>query len=233
MKQFHSFLAAAAATFVLIAVLGDSSSPIVSESSMSSRRLSLPDEGVDVVVFLDVDGVLAPWPEEDSDREGDNADEDDDDPYVQICYNAVTSARLGALSELLKHIPSNRRKLILSSAWRNRKECEELLLRYFQEYGQAHHKSPLKHIEAFDGRTGPHQASRQKEIAEWIKENKQYMENTAWVVLDDLSSVIEEEEYKEVFIEHSVITDGKVGLTHAETEQALKLLQQQLEGPDS
>jgi len=218
-----------------------------------SRILTSKFQGK-IVIFLDMDGVISVYPLENDDRKPsddeydeyflENKDEDNDDDDVdddgddlieldydlgEHCSMDVPSRTLAALSLLLEGIPKGQRKVVLSSAWRLSHTCRQRAIDYFAAYGEEH-GGPLKHLHEFAGFTGDGEESRQQEIVHWLQKHHHLESIAAWIVLDDRrTSVVEEEEYRELFKGHVVITGKHVGLTNKKVYQALSLIRKQLE----
>ena len=113
---------------------------IVGSSSSSSSSSDDDDEPGMILIFVDVDGVLAPWPTDPS------LDVDDDtsaDPTDNICYNDVPDHTLKEFAHLLSHIEEGRREVVLSSSWRNAQRCIDLILQKFHDYGNKHPHNSL------------------------------------------------------------------------------------------
>lgn len=187
----------------------------------------------EIIVFVDMDGVLAPWLK---DPESWVDDDESNDPLVNVCYNKVPDRTLDALSHLLGELPSKkggRTKLVLSSAWRYEPKCVELALDYIKAYVEKHPSSPLReHTTRFSALVGSEGDNRQEEIVHWFHHHENHHGGTkieAWVALDDLVSVKNDEAYKDMLKDHCVITDEYVGLTMKDAKKAVQLIKKQLD----
>jgi len=209
---------------------------VISNNSTFPVTATLPDTVIwegPVVVFLDIDGVLAPYSLDPNPYPEDLTY--DDDAYETLvefkCWRNFTDATLYALSSVLEVIPEQQRRVVLSSSWRRTDLCQGVALGLLHEYG-VRNGGPLAQIEKFDDITPDdacHQC-RQQEIAEWILAHEG--EPLAWIALDDLELVDTfqrewNEPYQEMFKGHAVHIEGDDGMTRADALKAIGYLKDQ------
>ena len=210
------------------------------EGNHKHRQLSTSFADM-IVVFLDMDGVLAVWPVHDDDDDDDAVDDrydsyfddnDDNDDFIVLdkplhhyCNRPVPSRTLEAFSSLLEAIPEDQRKVVLSSAWRLSHECRQTTLQYLEAYGAAN-GGVLANFKEFDGRTGDYHKKRHVEIEHWLDKHNRMEEIAAWVVLDDGA-------YKgkpsALFMDHVVTPGRHIGLTDEDVDRAIEIIQKQLD----
>jgi HAD domain in Swiss Army Knife RNA repair proteins len=173
-----------------------------------------------ILVFLDIDGVLLPFP---------NSTE-------STCGAIFPDDCLAALSTILATCPttSSSMELILSSTWRSQPNSVSDILDSFELYGKSH-GGPLAKIQSFADMTDPtFHAERQHEIYRYLlggKNNNACQKTTAWVVLDD-EELLEgkvNQNHRSIFQGHVVKTKSRLGLTATDAALAIRLLHQQLD----
>jgi hypothetical protein len=177
---------------------------------MTSSIGGSSNQNVDVV-FLDIDGVLLPY--------GDEQKEE------ACCSGLFPDRTLAAFSHLLT---TTRAVVVLSSTWRVRSDFREDALTAFRDYGDVF-GGPLKGMTEFYDVTDVNtHAERQWEIHDWCIANHDKIRS--WVALDD-EELIEGEtrrKYRSSFIGHVVKTECSIGLTMKDAQRAIKLLKKQL-----
>jgi len=165
-----------------------------------------------IVVFLDMDGVLLPFPLSSN--------------HIIQKGRIFPNETLDALSVLLRAFQQDNIALVLSSTWRVSAGMRQDILDDFHAYG----KGPLATLEDFYDITDPTlHTERQYEIQDWL--DRQHPESvTAWVALDD-EELIEgtaNAKYRDNFEGHVVYCDSKVGLTTQLAKKAIQLIRNQL-----
>ena len=137
-----------------------------------------------ILIFLDIDGVLLPFP--------DNAN------AKSTCGAIFPDDNLAALSVILQAFsttttaPLYQIEVILSSTWRAQPNLIQEILDSFELYGKAF-GGPLKDLHAFADMTDPeYHTERQHEIYKYMfanPNNTSHKDNhgsvVAWVALDD------------------------------------------------
>lgn len=207
--------------------------------SLQAIRPNHEDLEDKIVIFLDVDGVLAPyqldpWDDDENDYLA-VFGHADDDALAQLqdhmCWRNFTDDTLEALSHILENLDHSRTRVVLSSWWRVYPDCRKRVLEKFKEYG-ARQGGPLKHFHFFHDRTGKYRdGDRGQEIAKWLQRfNPDDDVLAAWVILDDREIRKGEinRPYRELFKGHVVQPDADAGLTMENAEEALELLDEQL-----
>ena len=199
-----------------------------------------------ILVFLDIDGVLLPFPTTVA-------------AHQSTCGAIFPDPTLAALSRILdafsgdtpsqsSHAVTKQPELILSSTWRAQENLIAEILHSFELYGKAH-GGPLQSIQAFDDMTDPeYHSERQYEIHKYLlklldgedtKNNdysssrgdcRDHQPSVAWVALDDeeLLEGASNAEHRSNFIGHAVKVNSRIGLTDDDAAFAIDLLQQQL-----
>jgi hypothetical protein len=170
------------------------------------------------VIFLDIDGVLLPFPQATPNPSG----------------RLFPDETLKALSRLLKYTQA---KLVLSSTWRVRDDfCYDILecLEKFAEaQGQPNHILH-SYSEHFWSKTDVNlHSERQWEIYAWLQTHpsQQFNQKIVWLALDD-EELIEEDknqQYRHAFQGHVVKTTSSVGLTMDDVNLGIHLWNEQLE----
>jgi HAD domain in Swiss Army Knife RNA repair proteins len=179
-----------------------------------------------IIVFLDIDGVLLPFPNLFNIVEG----------------RIFPDETLTALSLILKAFPSTKNKsartinqgepigtdvdIVLSSTWRVQKSIRDEIIADFHSYSD---DGPLGVMDDFYDITDPtFHGVRQHEIYRWLQ--TQETKSEAWIALDDEDLVygLENATYKSYFEEHVVHCDSTFGLTRENAMEAIRLLQKQL-----
>lgn len=158
------------------------------------------------VIFLDIDGVLLPFPK--------------DENSGSELFPAST---LTCLQSLLKELPEA--KLVLSSTWRVRKDFIQDIVDCIKGFGID--------FEGFFDITDPGMHSeRQWEIEQWVSNplNRKNYEKIVWLALDDeeLLEGDENQKFRKTFEGHVVKTQSHKGLTMDDVNDALKLWKIQL-----
>ncbi|MGK3754621.1 MAG: hypothetical protein ACI8RD_006930 [Bacillariaceae sp.] len=159
------------------------------------------------VIFLDIDGVLLPFPNENS-----SSDE------------LFPASTLKPLQCLLKETEGA--KLVLSSTWRVRKDYIADIVECMQNFG-----IDLGEEGAFFDITDPNMHSeRQWEIQDWLSKQNDNYEKIVWLALDDEHLIEGEvnENYREIFEGHVIRTESHVGLTMDDVKDGVKLWKLQL-----
>lgn len=195
-----------------------------------------------IVIFLDIDGVLLPFPP---------------DPKLHIPTGRIfPSETLAALSQILDAFPkcdvsivkekcttapSNSNfcggneteiDIVLSSTWRVQKYMRNDIISDFHAYGIG----PLGTFDDdFYDITDPNlHTERQHEIYEWLQRHSRSERNSnqilAWVALDDEELIHgpTNARLKPIFDGHVIHCDSKRGLTSEQAIEAIQLLRQQL-----
>ena len=204
------------------------------------RRTSTADYSFQdkVVIFLDIDGVLAPY------SLGKSPDLTDDENFyskskphltAHHCWRSFSNDTIQAFLTIVESIPATDRRIVLSSSWRHHRDCRKAILGHLQAYSEANGRTlPFQH---FDGTTGPTaQGIRQRQVAAWLQEHHTLEQHPissvlkAWIVLDDKDLVNgrENRKYSDVFARHAVRPDGQQGLTGNDADRAISLLQEQM-----
>jgi hypothetical protein len=191
------------------------------------------------ILFLDIDGVLLPFPNQSSQQ------------------RLFPDAQLQALSNLLEVTDA---ELVLSSTWRVRNDFVQDILDCFQQYASRHQNDsggggedvgacggvgPLERIakEGFYSITDPAMhTDRQSEIYDWLRGRKQEQQqqqrrrggchnNVIWLALDD-EELLEgdlNQNYRSTFEGHVVKTISSVGLTMEDVNKGIDLWKLQLD----
>ena len=159
------------------------------------------------VLFLDIDGVLLPFPNEGK--------------YGGGLFPAST------LEPLQRLLEETNAKLVLSSTWRVRKDFIQDIVDGIRGFGID--------FEGFFDITDPNMHSeRQWEIENWLskqQQSKKY-EKVIWLALDD-EELLEGDEnarFKDLFTGHVIKTKSHKGLTMDDFHDAVKLWKLQLSG---
>jgi len=159
-------------------------------------------------IFLDVDGVLLPFPRDDG---------EDRIKFPDKC--------LKALCKILEEVKNA--KIVLSSTWRCDPVAIGILLSEFRRYGEKDEGKVLRHIDSIDLITNPSMHTvRQHEIVDFVKRNLD--ENDAWIALDDDDSVGSDMKFKHITKDRYVETESNKGLTMKNAMTAVRLLRSQL-----
>ncbi|CAB9527808.1 expressed unknown protein [Seminavis robusta] len=192
-----------------------------------------------IVVFLDIDGVIAPYGldpmDDDADDDASHFFYDDQDSNLaklqsHNCWRDFTNETMDAFSKILSAFPHSELRVILSSYWRIHNVCRGAILQKFRDYGSLH-GGPLRQFDYFDDRTGDEMESRQAEIAQWLlKFNPDNDVLAAWVVLDDSECLRgrENKQYRDMFVGRVVKPFEDVGLTDKDADKAIQILNEQL-----
>jgi len=182
-----------------------------------------------IVVFLDVDGVLLPFPASSSNNSK---------------GRLFPDATLDALTLLLQAFagpPAAHQQyavsIVLSSTWRVSESMQQEILDDFSAYG----KGPLASLKRFYDITDPAMhTERQHEIYDWLQrtntprtaanDNDGDSIIAAWVALDDeeLIQGAANAQYRKTFEGHAVLCDSKIGLTAELAAEAIQLIRHQL-----
>jgi hypothetical protein len=182
-----------------------------------------------IIVFLDIDGVLLPFPHH---------------PSLPIAEGRIfPNETLSALSLILEAFPSTTMKsasfinqnessgigidIVLSSTWRVQKSIHHEIISEFHSYGCG----PLGTLNDFYDITDPaFHGVRQHEIYRWLQTHPSEM-IAAWIALDDedLLHGAENAEFKTHFEGHVIHCDSAVGLTRDQAMEGISLLQKQLD----
>jgi HAD domain in Swiss Army Knife RNA repair proteins len=156
------------------------------------------------VLFLDIDGVLLPFP---------NIED----------HNALfPRSTVQALQYLLQETGA---ELVLSSTWRVRQDFVHDIIECLQHYGVQ--------IEQFYGITDPTMHSeRQWEIAKWLSDHHHHspVDKIVWLALDDenLLDGDANQKYRNLFEGHVIQTKSDKGLTMDDVKKGLELWKKQI-----
>ncbi|CAJ1955745.1 unnamed protein product [Cylindrotheca closterium] len=172
--------------------------------SQETKRKRKRDNNASVlkVIFLDIDGVLLPFPQK--------------GPPKGTLFPTNT---IKALDRLLK---ATQASLVLSSTWRALDRFVQDILDDFQKHGLG--------VTAFHDMTDKHyHAERQWEIHRWLSQNEG-VNKLYWLVLDDEELIKGEENEKlaSTFQGHVVKPISSVGLTEEDVDRGIQLWQEQL-----
>mmetsp|Transcript_4454 Transcript_4454/g.10795 ORF Transcript_4454/g.10795 Transcript_4454/m.10795 type:complete len:169 (-) Transcript_4454:562-1068(-) len=162
------------------------------------------------VIFLDIDGVLLPFPNDGNSESG-----------------LFPASTLEPLKFLLQETDA---KLVLSSTWRVRKDFIQDIVDAIRGFGIE--------FEGFHDITDPNMHSeRQWEIQDWISKQRARKEHKGgrmvWLALDD-EELLEGDEnarFRDSFVGHVVKTASHKGLTMDDVRDALKLWESQWSSP--
>jgi HAD domain in Swiss Army Knife RNA repair proteins len=181
-----------------------------------------------IILFLDIDGVLLPFPNNAS--------------FNVPPGGIFPKEKLAALTHILEAFPvttaespesnmgyNSRINIVLSSTWRVQKSIRDEIISDFQAYG----RGPLGAFNDFYDITDPKlHTERQHEIYEWLRRRLGEQKNgvLAWIALDDeeLLQGVVNAKHKSYFDGHVIHCDSTVGLTHNQAIEAVHLLQAQL-----
>mmetsp|Transcript_18770 Transcript_18770/g.42684 ORF Transcript_18770/g.42684 Transcript_18770/m.42684 type:complete len:199 (-) Transcript_18770:490-1086(-) len=158
------------------------------------------------VIFLDIDGVLLPFPKDENSGSG-----------------LFPVSTLKPLQHLLKQTPGS--KWVLSSTWRVRKDFIQDIIDSIQGFGIE--------FEGFFDITDPNMHSeRQWEIERWLSNQRKQRkyDKIVWLALDD-EELIEgdvNERFREVFEGHVIKTESHKGLTMKDVDDAVESWNNQL-----
>ena len=152
------------------------------------------------VIFLDIDGVLLPFPTSD---ESEN-----------ILFPEST---LSSLQHLLREAQGA--KLVLSSTWRVREDFIQDIVNAIRDYGIE--------FEGFFDITDPKvHSERQWEIENWLSNQRKHdYKKIVWLALDD-EELLEgdvNKKFRERFTGHVVKTKSHEGLTMNDVTNAIRL----------
>lgn len=162
------------------------------------------------ILFLDIDGVLLPFPEHTPSSCG---------AYFPDINLESFAAIVEALPDLL---------VVLSSTWRVSNKMQQQVLDSFNIYGYTF-GGPLASIKGFFDITDPnYHSERQHEIFRWLSQHNAI--ERAWVALDDeeLLGGKANAKYRSHFEGHVVRTHSQLGLTMENANEAILLLRNQI-----
>lgn len=190
-----------------------------------------------VVVFLDIDGVLLPFsshPESKAEIES------------NILPNRTfPNCTLQALAHIFQHIPAA--EIVLSSTWRVQASFRNLILDEFRAFCSSssnpstdEQQLPKSFYDITDINL---HTERQHEIYEWLVQYQTNMNNgkssnttfkpsrCCWVALDDEELLCgpANATRRACFENHVIHCDHQVGLTMEQAQEAVRLLQMQLD----
>lgn len=151
------------------------------------------------VIFLDIDGVLLPFPK------------------IENHDALFPPATVRSLQYLLQETGAD---LVLSSTWRVRPDFVQDIVDCLQGYGVK--------IEGFIDITDPNMHSeRQWEIAKWLVDHK--TDHIVWLALDDenLLDGDANRKYRELFEGHVIQTKSHVGLTMEDSVKGVEFWKKQ------
>lgn len=130
------------------------------------------------------------------------------------------------LAALAKIIRVTGATICLSSTWRFSDSAREAIIEEFQNFGG----DTLPQYDHFEHTTSLTTSTvRQWEVAEWVQQNRGTCRR--WVALDDDESITLDPKYQEFCRGHVVQTNSRVGLTDADADRAIALLQQDAPPP--
>jgi HAD domain in Swiss Army Knife RNA repair proteins len=171
-----------------------------------------------IVLFLDIDGVLAPFPM----------------PFVVAKGRIFPDNTIAALSSILEAFADDHAvkvEIVLSSTWRVQQSFRSDILNEFRAYG----RGPLAGLADFFDITDPAMHSeRQLEIYRFLMDVQQSNDPerkiAAWVCLDDEDLIhgASNAAHKSYFEGHVIRCDSRVGLTQTQARDAIVLIRQQL-----
>lgn len=155
------------------------------------------------VIFLDIDGVLLPFPQKERPKD--------------TLFPANT---MKALDRLLK---ATEAQLVLSSTWRAQDQFVTDILEDFEKHRLG--------VSEFYGMTDKHyHAERQWEIHRWLTQHQDKNKKICWLALDDeeLIEGDENEKLASVFRGHVIKTESSIGFTEEDVDRGIQLWQEQL-----
>ena len=187
-----------------------------------------------VIIFLDIDGVLLPFPKAEASIPPDRL---------------FPTRTVDALALIFQHIPTA--QLVLSSTWRVQESFRNDILREFEAHNAAAAATTActgKLPSAFyDVTDVDMHTERQHEIYHWLHQQQEQEKScfdvdnrgrrrrrrpvSAWVALDDeeLLEGLANQRYQSHFADHHVVKcDSRTGLTMEQAHRAVRMLQQQL-----
>lgn len=165
------------------------------------------------IIFLDIDGVLNPTCYINALRSMDKISQNEiksNDEYGELFFNQNCDA-------LKKIINETNAKIVISSTWRkNGIEKMQAIWKHRNISGEIIGVTPIfsEHIK-IEKEKNTNIISRGLEIDYWIKQNNF---KGKYVIIDDTKDMLKEQEH--LF----VVTNGEVGLTLKDAEQAIKIL---------
>jgi hypothetical protein len=191
------------------------------------------DDGIVGVIFLDIDGVLLPFPPPPSPPSSSSSSPNETNQRL------FPDAPLAALSHMLESAVGA--KIVLSSTWRVRPDFVRDILKCLEQYA-VEHGGPLGDIanSGFWSNTDPNlHSERQWEIHEWLVQRQQQQEqpnkieikDMVWLALDD-EELIEGEtnqNHRHHFEGHVIKTASHVGLTTKDVDKAIELWKAQIQ----
>ena len=154
-----------------------------------------------IIVFLDIDGVLL--------------------PFGQLLFPEPQIAALCAILE----VNANRTRVVLSSTWRVQPQFIQDIVNQLKQYAYQYGDGPLTHFSFFDITDPTMHSERHLEIDAWL--SHQIKPPLAWVALDDEDLMLGGTQH--AFEGHVIRTDSHEGLTDDLAQQAIDLLQAQLQ----
>lgn len=157
-----------------------------------------------IVVFLDIDGVLRPF----------NFSDEGPGLFPTEC--------LEALAHILGEFP--KADLVLSSTWRVQQSFIDMITEAFQAFGGS-----LREVKFFDITNPALHSERQLEIYDWLDSHQR--QPSAWIALDDeeLLEGAANAKHRSEFLNHVVQTDSHQGMTMAHAQRAVQLIRSQLD----
>ncbi len=212
-------------------------------TSQATVRDNVTMDRRQIIVFLDIDGVLLPFP----------ANPNLNIPIGRIFPNE-TLASLSLILEAFPNLssaddhgnatitgsrhkndegPDTKVDIVLSSTWRVQQSMRNDIISDFHAYGIG----PLSTFpHDFYDITDPNlHSERQHEIYEWLQryrtERNEMTGKLAWVALDDeeLLHGPTNARLKSIFDGHVIYCDSKRGLTHEQAMEAIQILRRQLD----
>ena len=160
------------------------------------------------MIFLDIDGVLAPF--------GGEGPAVPTDPKTDAPESFALFAT-AALEGLAAIVTATKASIVLSSSWRSSEPAKQAIRDRFRSFGPPLDVAFRETNPAFHG-------PRQWEIAAWLAKHKPKY----WVALDDEDLVEgpENRRYALLFRDHAVLVASDKGLVDNDVAQAIAILGQ-------
>jgi uncharacterized protein (TIGR02452 family) len=188
--------------------------PVTAATAGNELRLpaSLIERGPLSLIFLDIDGVLLPF----------GNDEQDSQKFPRRCLDA-----------LAKVLQATGAVVVLSSTWRSTNRAQADIIEQFVQHGAV--LSSLETIginkkdSAFMLTTAlDYHNERQQEIAHFLENADSSLNIRSWVALDDEELLLEprNQRHRQQFEGHVVKTESRCGLTDRDADKAIAALNQ-------
>lgn len=191
-----------------------------------------------IILFLDIDGVLLPFPCHERSSCGALFP---DRTLSALSWLLEESQKLTATSCSSLESSSFETVIVLSSTWRVQESFRNQILDSFRAYAYQY-GGPLMEMDDFYDITDPDiHSERQHEIAEWLVKNQGFEGESrrsatthriaGWLALDDEELLLGDvnRARRHVFEGHVIQPKSNVGLTLKQAERGLELLRKQLE----